>query len=86
MANVGGRGCDEASSMMLRVTCECGWATDDERDTVVESVRDHCVRHHSRVAPTDEEILAVASPIPTADAGDHGTPQRTLRSQDEPTR
>ena len=57
---------------MFHVTCECGWATDGERDALVASVRNHCVRHHGLEAPTVEEILAVATPIPTSDDGDSG--------------
>jgi hypothetical protein len=52
---------------MLHVTCECGWTTDDERDALITSVRAHCVGHHGRAAPTVEEILAVATPIPPSD-------------------
>jgi hypothetical protein len=66
--------------MTLQVTCECGWTTHDEREALIAAVRDHCVRHHGRAAPTNEEILAVARPTRGSAAPEAGTALGGTRS------
>lgn len=58
---------------MLRVSCECGWTCDGDRDAVVRAVTEHSRVHHGRAAPTRDEILSVAVPAPESpDAADRG--------------
>lgn len=50
----------------LRVRCACGWEAAGTRADVIAVTRDHGRRIHNMEA-SDEEIVAMATPIDTDD-------------------